>query len=42
MAVLSHGFTKEGSVPAKEIDKAIRHRAMVALDFNHYTADWEA
>ncbi|HEX5445396.1 MAG TPA: type II toxin-antitoxin system RelE/ParE family toxin [Pirellulales bacterium] len=42
MAVLSHGLTKEGKVPDKEINKAIRNRALVALDSDRHTADWEA
>lgn len=31
-AVLSHGITKEGAVPPKEIDRAIAHRQQFAAD----------
>ena len=37
---LSHGITKEAAVPKKEIDLAVKRKALVAGDPDKYTADW--
>lgn len=37
VVVLSHGLTKEQSVPTKEIDKAILRKQQVAADFFRFT-----
>lgn len=40
VAVITHGCTKEGAVPAEEIDFAIACRDLVRADFDNYTTDW--
>ena len=35
---LSHGFTKEGEIPDKEINRAIKHNELVDSDLLKYTA----
>ncbi len=41
IACLSHGFTKEGTVPNTEIERAIRAKRLVLGDRNRYTVEWE-
>jgi hypothetical protein len=38
---LSHGFRKEGVIPASEIDDAVKRKKLVKKDINRYTAHWE-
>jgi len=38
---LSHGITKEGTVPDKEIELALKRKNLVASDLRKFTADWE-
>jgi hypothetical protein len=42
VACLTHGFTKEGDVPEKEIEFAIRAKKLVETDRDRYTAEWES
>ncbi|TET39526.1 MAG: type II toxin-antitoxin system RelE/ParE family toxin [Planctomycetota bacterium] len=37
MAVISHGLTKKGGVPEKEIDKAVGHRKLFSSNPEAYT-----
>ena len=41
VAILSHGFTKEGAVPDIEIEKAIKRRDLVKSNPNKHIAEWE-
>lgn len=41
VAVVSHGFTKEKKVPPKEIDRAIKNRALVLKDLEAHTEEWK-
>jgi phage-related protein len=40
IAVVSHGITKEDRVPAKEIDLAIRRRALIQANSHVHVAEW--
>jgi len=43
VVVLSHGFFKKGwPVPAKEIEKAKKHRELVKSNPQKYTAEWDS
>jgi hypothetical protein len=42
VAVLSHGLTKEGTVPVAEIDKAAARKARVEQNPDKHTAELEA
>jgi phage-related protein len=39
-ACLSHGITKEGAVPDKEIELALKRKEMVRGDLDRFTAAW--
>jgi phage-related protein len=41
IVVLSHGITKEGAVPDREIELAIRRRELIRLAPELHTADFE-
>lgn len=41
VAVLSHGFTKEGKVPDAEIDRAVGRMKLVKANTSLHTAEWE-
>lgn len=38
---LSHGLTKEATVPKPEIELALRRKRLVERDADKFTADWE-
>jgi len=41
IACLSHGLTKEGGIPAPEIDLAVKRKHLVKKLPDKYTAAWE-
>ncbi len=41
VACLSHGITKEGAIPASEIEDAVKRKKLVKKDLDRYTAHWE-
>ena len=40
-AVISHGITKEGAVPDKEIERAIKNKGLIDKNFEKHTADFD-
>jgi hypothetical protein len=40
-ACLTHGFTKEGTVPNSEIEFGLKAKRLVERDLAKYTAEWE-
>lgn len=41
VACLTHGFTKEDSIPEKEIDRAKKAKILVETNLVQFTEEWE-